>query len=169
MAGHQDRLLRGKAGHNIFLAPSHGSVLSRRRERPAGRIRDQEITECSTPCYVVLSVTPTQSFCKLILGVCRMGDSYQAWLDTVLLHSCWGTAVSSMVAGFPAGVFLRPSVVKRGVNLDLKSPSRDNSRGSSPCPSISSEWLWASTINHCLQSPGCQPGFLTTPGVSGVF
>lgn len=149
------------------MALSHGTVLSLRRERPAGRIRDQEITECSTPCYVVLSVTPTQSFCKLILFT-ALGTHIRTGLIIVLLHSCWGTAVSSMVVWFPAGVFLRPSVVKRGVNLDLKSPGRDDSRGS-PCPFISSEWLWTSMITHCLKSPEYQPGFLISPGVSGVL
>lgn len=79
-----DRLVRRKAGHNIFLAPSHGTFLSPRGEREGCRM-DQEpedhwVLYSLLHCTYCLSVTPTQSFCKLTLFT-ALGDSHQDRLD----------------------------------------------------------------------------------------
>lgn len=128
VAGHRDRLVRRKAGHNISLALSHGTVLSPRRE---GACR----TECSASCCVVLSVCQSPQLSHSANSSCsqRWKTCIRTGLVIVLLHCRAAAAAVGLCQQhsclIPSRGFLRAQCGKERVNLDLRSLSRDNSNG----------------------------------------
>lgn len=159
VAGHRDRLVGGKAGHNISLALFHGTFLSPRGE---GGLQDGVLCFLLC-CAVCLSVCHPNSVIlqtHLVHHGWRWETCIRTGLVIALLH-CSAAAVGLHQQHgclIPSRGFLRAQCGKERVNLDLKSLSRDNSNELAVLvPFISSAWPWTTTISHCLRSPGCQP------------
>lgn len=151
-AGHQDKLVRGKAGHSILLALSVGTVSSPIL-RAVLRIRTRRPLSAAPP--LVLSVCHPNSFI-LQTHLVHSPIRTRTGLAIVSLAAAWGDSGQQHSGFIPIGGFHKAQCeVKRGKNHDLKSLGRDSTLGG-PCPFISSVFSVVWPLDHCLGSPGCQ-------------